>query len=344
MYTKKWKSALSALLATMIVVASTAFAAAQEKKSAPPAASVDLKITSPEELGEHLQATSVTIRAGGSEGSSTVCRVVNGRTYLTTAAHVVAGLRSTREIIDSKTGTRRMVVEFDDASVILQYRDDEGRTVGDVRWFARVVKYSDAENGEDLALLELRRKGAFDKSASFYLDKNLPPVGTTLYHMGSLLGQFGSNSMTRGIMSQHGRLLYGKIYDQTTVAAFPGSSGGGVYDSKGKYVGMVVRGAGETFNLIVPVRRMKAWTERNGIQWALDHSVPVPSEEELKKLPADDSGYSFSSGERAKDNGKDGKSFRFLIRHIGTDGTGLMEGAITPQDPLILRVIREFRK
>ncbi len=327
-----------------ILVASTALEAAQEKKPAPTSASADLKIGSPEDLGEHLQATSVTIRAGFTEGSSTVCRVVDGRTYLITAGHVVAGLRSTREIIDSKTGTRRMVVEFDDASVILQYRDDEGRTVGDVRWFARIVKYSDAENCEDLALIELRRKGAFDKSASFYLDKKLPPVGTTLYHMGSLLGQFGSNSMTRGIMSQHGRVYMGKVYDQTTVAAFPGSSGGGVYDGKGKYVGMVVRGAGETFNLIVPVRRLKAWTERNGIQWALDHSLPVPSEEELKKLHADDSGYSFSSGERAKENGKDAKDFRFLIRPIGTNGTGLMEGTITPQDPLILRVIREFRK
>lgn len=203
------------------------------------------------------------------------------------------------------------------------------------------MKYSDSENGEDLALLELRRKGAFEKSTSFYLDKKLPAVGTTLYHMGSLLGQFGSNSMTRGIMSQHGRVYKGKVYDQTTVAAFPGSSGGGVYDDKGKYVGMVVRGAGETFNLIVPVRRIKQWTERNGIQWAIDHSVPVPNDEELKKLHADDSGYSFSGTRSAP---KDAKAFRFLIRPLGSDGAGLMEGALTPQDPLILRVIRELKK
>jgi len=337
----KWKCALVALMATMIVVASTAFAAAQEKKPAPPAASADLKIGSPEELGEYLQATSVTLRSGRAEGSGTVARIDNGRIYILTAGHVVADLRSTREIIDPATGTRRMVVEFEDASVILQYRDDEGRTVGDVRWFARIVKYSDADNGEDLSLLELRRKGAFEKSTSFYLDKKLPAVGTTLYHMGSLLGQFGSNSMTRGIMSQHGRVYMGKVYDQTTVAAFPGSSGGGVYDGRGKYVGMVVRGAGETFNLIVPIRRIKQWTERNGIQWAVDHSVPVPSDEELKKIHADDSGYSFSGQPTSKDNGK---AFRFLIRPLGTDGSGLMEGTITPQDPLILRVIREFRK
>ena len=77
----KWKCALVALMATMIVVASTAFAAAQEKKPAPPAASADLKIGSPEELGEYLQATSVTLRSGRAEGSGTVARIDNGRIY-----------------------------------------------------------------------------------------------------------------------------------------------------------------------------------------------------------------------------------------------------------------------
>lgn len=340
----KWKGALVALMATMIVVASTAFAAEPQAKPASPAAQQQLNITNVEELGKHLQAISITIRAGGAEGSGTVCRIVDGRVYILTAGHVVADLRRTREIIDSKTGTRRTVVEFDDASVILQYRDDEGRTVGDVRWFARVVKYSDSDNGEDIALLELRRKGAFDKSSAFYLDKKLPPVGTTLFLMGSPLGQFGHNSMTRGIMSSHGRVYQGKVYDQTTVAAFGGCSGCGVYTEKGEYVGMLVRGAGETFNLIVPIRRIKQWAERTGLQWTIDNSLAVPSEEELQKLHPDDSGYSFSSGERTKGNGKDAKDFRFLIRPIGTNGTSLMEGAITPQDPLILRVIRELKK
>ncbi|MBI2117441.1 hypothetical protein HYT95_00945, partial [Candidatus Peregrinibacteria bacterium] len=140
----KWKSAIIALMAT-VLVASTALAAAPEQKKVSPPASVDLKIGSPEELGEYLQATSVTLRTGYAEGSGTVCRIDSGRIYILTAGHVIADLRSTREIIDPATGTRRTVVEFEDASIILQYRDDEGRTVGDVRWFARIVKYSDSE-------------------------------------------------------------------------------------------------------------------------------------------------------------------------------------------------------
>ncbi|HAT67623.1 MAG TPA: hypothetical protein DCS66_24005, partial [Flavobacteriaceae bacterium] len=60
---------------------------------------------------------------------------------------------------------------------------------------------------------------------------------TELYHVGSLLGQTGSNSMTRGIVSQVGRVLNlgsgdGTVFDQTTVTAFPGSSGGGVFLSE----------------------------------------------------------------------------------------------------------------
>jgi hypothetical protein len=78
------------------------------------------------------------------------------------------------------------------------------------------------------------------------------------------------------------------VFDQTTCAAFPGSSGGGVYLADGRYYGMIVRGAGETFNLIVPLRRLAAWADKVGVKFAIDPSVPVPSAEELRKLPVED--------------------------------------------------------
>jgi hypothetical protein len=85
------------------------------------------------------------------------------------------------------------------------------------------------------------------------------------------------------------------VFDQTTVAAFPGSSGGGVYlKSDARYVGMLVRGAGETFNLIVPVRRMVHWAEKNKIMWALDAKVKMPSSDELAKMAIEDVGADFS--------------------------------------------------
>ena len=159
---------------------------------------------------------------------------------------------------------------------------------------AEVVRYS---KDEDLALLRLRKTDFVKSSVDFYLEDKIPPLGTDLLHVGSLLGQVGSNSMTTGIMSQHGRIIDKKVFDQTTVNAFPGSSGGGVFLKDGRMMGMLVRGAGETFNLIVPARRIRAWAKKADIEWAIDDKVELPSEEDLKKIPIEDSnlGYLISS-------------------------------------------------
>jgi len=94
-------------------------------------------------------------------------------------------------------------------------------------------------------------------------------------------------------MSQVGRVLNlgtgdGTVFDQTTVTAFPGSSGAGVFLRDGRYVGMLVRGSGETFNLIVPVRRMRSWAKTRDIEWALDKLKPVPSVTEIMKIKPED--------------------------------------------------------
>ena len=47
---------------------------------------------------------------------------------------------------------------------------------------------------------------------------------------------------------------------------------------------MLVRGAGETFNLIVPVRRMRDYARREGILWAIDSNHPVPTLKEITEL------------------------------------------------------------
>jgi hypothetical protein len=176
---------------------------------------------------------------------------------------------------------------------------------------AKVIKYSDSENGEDLALLMIRKKGFIDKSATFYKAAGKPvAIGTELYHVGSLLGQTGSNSMTRGICSQVGRVLDlgtgdGVVFDQTTVTAFPGSSGGGVFLSErsgekaGQYMGMLVRGAGETFNLIVPVRRMRSYAKKQGVLWAIDTDTKIPTLEEITSLSAEGAESSMSRGTKA---------------------------------------------
>jgi S1-C subfamily serine protease len=273
----------------------------------------EAKMKAAQRVAQHLQDISVTIvaknRLGSGEGSGVIKtrRTSDGDTvnFVWTAAHVVEHLRKTRTVIDSKSGTPKVVVEFDDA-LIVKANVENGRKVGKIEFDAEVIRYN-AE--EDLALLRVRKKNLVKCSVQvYYKDKEIPPISTELLHVGSLLGQLGSNSMTKGIMSQHGRLIDRKVFDQTTVTAFPGSSGGGVYLTDGRLVGLVLRGAGETFNLIVPSRRMKDWAKKAQVEWAFDDKVAMPTEEELQKLPVEDTGVQFSYSVRA-DREKKGLTF-----------------------------------
>lgn len=276
-------------------------------------------------VAEHLQDISVTIRAengwSAGEGSGVIFtrkdKSGNLVNFVWTAAHVVDNLRTERRVLVN--GAPRTLVEFKDAKIIKVIRQD-GRAVGRLELDAEVIKWSDADDGHDLALLRVRKRNFVTDSVKFYLEDKTPALGTELWHVGSLLGQLGSNSMTDGIYSQHGRLipeLNKLVFDQTTVAAFPGSSGGGVYLKKdARYVGMIVRGAGETFNLIVPVRRMVEWAKKNKIEWALDPKVKMPSDDELKKITVEDTGASFSDDDTKKRKpGKTrAKNFPFILK------------------------------
>jgi hypothetical protein len=271
------------------------------------------------EIPEHLQDVSVTIRSSQAEGSGVVFtrkekdEVVN---FVWTAAHVIDDLRTTREVI-SPDGSKRTIVEFQDAKVVKEIREN-GRTVGRLEMNAEVIKYSNADTGEDLALLKLRKKNYLNTTVTFYLKNEIPKLGTELYHVGSLLGEQGANSMTFGIYSQHGRMLGKTVFDQTTVTAFPGSSGGGVFLRDGQYIGMLVRGAGETFNLIVPVRRMQSWAKKVNIEWALDPNIPLPSQEDLDKIPVEDVGKNFSLSRAVKETPVENE-IKFLIRPLTTE-------------------------
>jgi len=260
-------------------------------------------------VAQHLQDISVTIRAANSEGSGVIISreilLSKGSkdtikvNFVWTCAHVVDGLRSTRTVIDNR-GKPKTVIEFKDAQVVKELTED-GRKVGELKMDAKVILYSDSTDGEDLALLMVRKRGFVDKNTEFYLAKENVEIGEPLLHVGSLLGQAGANSMTNGIMSKVGRVLNigsgdGVVFDQTTVTAFPGSSGGGVFVKDGRYVGMLVRGSGETFNFIVPVRRMIKWAQKRDIEWAIDAKKPAPTIEDIKKIGPEDAELDHKSG------------------------------------------------
>lgn len=243
---------------------------------------------------DKLQSISVTIKSGNSSGSGVLFTRKDGeqtRTFCWTAAHVCDNLRKTREVIVK--GDAKTAVEFNDAAIVSEFHQD-GRRIGEMKLDARVVRYSDADNGEDLCVLEVRKRGfvPIETSVEWY-DGELPPIGTKLLHVGSLLGQTGANSLTSGLVSQNGRVLElganGKVFTQSTCTAFPGSSGGGVFlESDGKCVGLLVRGSGESFNFYVPHTRIRQWAKDAQVMWAIDRNVSMPSEDEMKKLPIED--------------------------------------------------------
>lgn len=275
---------------------------------------------------QHLQAVSVTIKSGSSQGSG-VMFTRGETTYVWTAAHVVDNLRKIRMVIIN--GSPKAVVEFSDAEIVQEFREN-GRRIGETKMDARVIRYSDSEEGHDLALLEVRKRNFTAATASFYDGEEIPAIGTELYHVGSLLGQFGSNSLTTGVVSQIGRVLdlgaNGVTFDQVSTPGFPGSSGGGVFEkSTGRYVGMLVRGAGENFCLIVPVRRMREWADSAGIAWAMDPSVAMPTAEELAKLPIEDAGVEFDA-ERESSEAHDAinREYPFLLRVEAADAPAVL--------------------
>lgn len=298
------------MVAIVSVVVLVAFANGQPATTQP----TKVRLTTPQ-VASHLQAISVTIRAEsrtrqGSQGSGIITTrraEVGGKettvNWVMTAAHVVESLRTVEEIIDGKTGTKRQIVRFADAAIV-QEMQERGRRVGEMRMAARVFRYN---RKVDLALLQIRKTGFVRDSVRFYLDKPIPALGTDLNHVGSMGGQaLGANSMTGGIIAQIGRVIDGQEFDQTDCAASPGSSGGGVFlKGDGRCIGILTRGVrgADNFNFIVPIRRVRKWARRAGVLWAIDPSVPVPSQAVRERLPIEESGTNF--GDEAKPNSVD---------------------------------------
>jgi S1-C subfamily serine protease len=212
-----------------------------------------------------LQTTSCMVRATGGNGTGVlVTRQVGSatRTYVWTAAHVVSDNRQ-------PDGT------FTTVKIIQEFRT-EGKLTGRSEVGARVIRYSSSEGGEDLALLEIDQPDfrPLTVSAKFYRGAVLA-VGTPLVHIGCVRGLY--NSASEGIVSQTDRKFDGKVFDQTTVMGYPGSSGGGVYLRDGRCMGLLVQGVGPGLNFVVPIRRMETWAKAQNLEWAIDPNAVMPS-------------------------------------------------------------------
>ena len=248
---------------------------------------------------DKLDSAAVTIKASQGQGSGSIIikdvvvdsdGTIEKVAFCLTAAHVIQSHRSVRSVIEN--GKDIKIIEFSDPG-ILQELYSKGRRIGELKLDAKVIRYSDADDGDDLALLMLYARNKFDNSVEFIQDKEyIPNKGMRVIHIGSSNGQVGSNSFTAGNISQTGRLLpnvgsgSGVIFDQTSAPAEPGSSGCMIVEEEtGKYIGMLVRGGSSTFNFVVPVRRMWKWAEKNNVEFILQDTYPPVILEEILKQP-----------------------------------------------------------
>lgn len=267
----------------------------------------------PKDVPVHLQKNCVTVRAAQSSGSGTIIvREIEGKkvAFVWTAYHVVDGLREIKSVLSG--GSEKKVVTYRDAEIVQELIND-GSTVGDTKLYCKVLTTSPKN---DIALLQVRLPGFYQGGVEFVLDKSVTPVGTELFHCGSPSGQeLGHNSITAGIIAANGRLFDQLPYDQTTCSALPGSSGGVVaLKTDGRYVGMLTLGISgtDTFNYIVPARRIVEWCEKQGILWAVDAKAPAPTNAALMNLKVEDTISNPEAARSASDSAPTG--LYYLIR------------------------------
>lgn len=250
-------------------------------------------------IGPMLQAVSVNVLApgrynGGTQGSGTIFLTeVEGKqaAFIVTAHHVVDGLREVTSVIGSDGSTKK-AIRYRDAQII-QEQVETGRTVGEVKYDAKVIN---VDPRRDIALLRVRKGDFTITGASFFLGRSIPSAGTEIYHCGAPGGKEtgGTCSLTSGIISRIGVRIPGfgggsehGIFDQTDTAALGGSSGGMVaLKSNGRWIGMITLGleSGGNFHWIVPVRSVVNWAEEVNVMWLLDVSCDRPTENDIKAI------------------------------------------------------------
>lgn len=245
---------------------------------------------------KEAREVSVMVLSPNGDSGSGVLTVNDGVVFVWTDAHVIDSLQKSRTILDPHTGQSRVEVTYDDAWIVQEEHQD-GRKVGETKYLAQVVRFS---KDEDIALLRLYKKGWTGRGARFIKPDVVPEPGEALWHVGSMHGAHGHNTLSDGVFSTAGRLRWqynpndtrGIIYDQVTITALGGSSGGGLFrKSSGQCIGLLTEYISEYAHgcfCITPARRLWAFANRTDCEWAMTQNVPVPCDEVIFATPITD--------------------------------------------------------
>lgn len=223
---------------------------------------------------ENLQKSSALVITSASRGSGVFFRN-RDHLYVWTAAHVVESL------ID-KTGGRPV---FGNAGIIQDMPCDEGN-FGQITTLARLIRYSEHQ---DIALLKCYVNLPV-RSTSFCI---LPPKpGQMVWHVGSPHGDRGTNSVSYGVIAGVGRSRKdgnrfvgpgALVYDQVSLIAHRGCSGGGIFKENGDCVGLLIEFLGPVETpgslCIAPSRRIFDFCKSAKCEWAFSTRYLVPAED-----------------------------------------------------------------
>ena len=176
---------------------------------------------------EHERAVTVTILTEKSCGTGFVVRM-NEDVFVITAEHVV-GKQEAVDIID-----------------VPMYSTEPGKGM---LFKAQVIALDEMY---DMALLKLDPSTAahFTEGVTFNTDR--PKVGQRLHHIGAIRGLGQIESFSEGLVSYYGRpnpVHHKTIMHQTTCVIYPGSSGGPIFDTDGRIVGIALMSAGPQIGL-----------------------------------------------------------------------------------------------
>lgn len=140
-------------------------------------------------------------------------------------------------------------------------------TLDDGRKFP--VKYVIEDRENDVSLMKLELPPNTTLPFARMAQEDRLRVGDSVFVFGSPLGRDNLNTVSLGILSAMNRDLlardgwdrnkrYGwSVMLQTTSPAFPGNSGGPVFNMRGEVIGVLVAVQAETLNFSVPVARFR---------------------------------------------------------------------------------------
>lgn len=237
-------------------------------------------------MEKEIRAVTVFVEGAGYQDSAT--SVVRGKdVFLWVPAHFVEPSRTVFTVTDLITEKQWKKVYFGTIAVRKIYGEKT------LHLEAKVIRY---DRKRDLAVLRVVKKGDTEvkqfASVKFGYLKDAPQKDLSVCH---LLPTVDDKRLilpkhivggTIGKVHEHG----GQTYAGAALHSIPGSGGGCVFCRKtGEALGMIVlcRQDG-TRTYFVSSREMLRWAKAKGVAWAIDSSVPMPSEEELKKLPIED--------------------------------------------------------